>query len=196
MQYVRVKSCLRKVWQYFWVCNKKKSPIMNHEQTIILRYHGHYHDIVIETSHHHMGLDTTKPVVDKWAATCNFKQCGVLTSVDSDEPVQPHVKLRKSKWCSVSSLTLIEYQVTSKGSDQTAHMPVAHTTLLEMSCQWLKWFRSNVNCWWMTAGLMARWLIFVWFGWRFYIPVNSYMVMSRQSVHLTTLFPGQAWLSG
>ena len=32
-----------------------------------------------------------------------------LTSVDSDEPVQPPVKLRNSKRCSVSSVLLIEY---------------------------------------------------------------------------------------
>ena len=30
-------------------------------------------------------------------------------SVDSDQTMQPSVKLRNSKWCSVSSLTLIEY---------------------------------------------------------------------------------------
>ena len=38
-----------------------------------------------------------------YAATCYFQQCGILTSVDSDEPVQPPFKLRNSKWCSVSS---------------------------------------------------------------------------------------------
>ena len=32
-----------------------------------------------------------------------------LTSLDSDEPVQPHFKLRNSKRCSVSILTVIEY---------------------------------------------------------------------------------------
>ena len=32
-----------------------------------------------------------------------------LTCVDSDEPLQPPFKLRHSKWCSVSSLTVIEY---------------------------------------------------------------------------------------
>ena len=32
-----------------------------------------------------------------------------LTLVDSDEPLQPPFKLRNSKWCSVSSLTIIEY---------------------------------------------------------------------------------------
>ena len=29
------------------------------------------------------------------AATCDFQQCGILTSVNSDEPVQPPLKLRK-----------------------------------------------------------------------------------------------------
>ena len=31
------------------------------------------------------------------ATTRDFKQCGVLTSVDTDEPVQPPFKLRHSK---------------------------------------------------------------------------------------------------
>ena len=42
-----------------------------------------------------------------WALSCDFQQCGILTSVDSDEPVQLPFKLRNSKWCSVSSLTLM-----------------------------------------------------------------------------------------
>ena len=32
-----------------------------------------------------------------------------LTSVDSDEPLHSHFKPRNSKWCSVGSLTIIEY---------------------------------------------------------------------------------------
>ena len=44
-----------------------------------------------------------------WAKTRDFQQCDILKSVDSDEPVQPPFKLRNSKWCSLSSLTLIEY---------------------------------------------------------------------------------------
>ena len=44
-----------------------------------------------------------------WAVTCDFQQCGTLTSVDSDKPVQTPLKLRNSKWFSVSSLTVIEY---------------------------------------------------------------------------------------
>ena len=51
----------------------------------------------------------------------NFQQCGILTSVDSDEPVQPPFKLINSKLCLVSSLTL-NNQAISKGSDQSAHM--------------------------------------------------------------------------
>ena len=41
--------------------------------------------------------------------TRDFQQCGVLTSVDSEEPVQPPFKLRDSKWYSVSNLTVMEY---------------------------------------------------------------------------------------
>ena len=52
---------------------------------------------------------TLCPYVWFWAATCDFQQCGILTSVDSDQPVQPHFKLRNCKWCSAISLTLIEY---------------------------------------------------------------------------------------
>ena len=38
-----------------------------------------------------------------------FQQCGILTRVDSDQPVQPPLKLKNSKQCSVSGLTVIEY---------------------------------------------------------------------------------------
>ena len=31
------------------------------------------------------------------AKTCDFQQCGILTSVDSDEPVQPPFRLRNLK---------------------------------------------------------------------------------------------------
>ena len=43
------------------------------------------------------------------SVTCDFQQCGILTSVDSGELVQTSFKLRNSKWCSVRSLTVIEY---------------------------------------------------------------------------------------
>ena len=82
-----------------------------------------------------------------WATPCDFQQCGILTSVDSDEPVQSALKLRNSKWCSVSSLTttsltvarvlkrlakaLIRLCVCAGWSEA---LLVAHTTLLEISC--------------------------------------------------------------
>ena len=43
------------------------------------------------------------------AVTCNFQQCGILTCVDSDQPVPPLFKFRDSKRYSVSSLTFIVY---------------------------------------------------------------------------------------
>ena len=39
----------------------------------------------------------------------DFQQNSILTCVDLNEPLQPPFKLRNSKWCSVSSLTIIEY---------------------------------------------------------------------------------------
>ena len=44
-----------------------------------------------------------------WATAWDFQQFNILTSVESDEPLQPAFKLRNSKWCSVSSLTIIKY---------------------------------------------------------------------------------------
>ena len=44
-------------------------------------------------------------------SACDFQQCGILASVNSEEHLQPPFKLRTSKWCSVRSLTIIEYDV-------------------------------------------------------------------------------------
>ena len=44
-----------------------------------------------------MGTFANSETQMKRAVTCDFQQCGVLTSVDSDEPVQPSLKLRNSK---------------------------------------------------------------------------------------------------
>ena len=35
--------------------------------------------------------------ITKLAMACDFQQCGILTSVDSDEPMQPPLKLRNLK---------------------------------------------------------------------------------------------------
>ena len=42
-------------------------------------------------------------IVTKAQDTCDFQQCGILTSVDSDEPVQPPFKRRNSELFSVIS---------------------------------------------------------------------------------------------
>ena len=96
-----------------------------------------------------------------WAVTCGFQQFDILTSVDSEEPLQPPFKLRNSKWCSVSSYNnhrilkrlakaLIRLRICSGWSEA---LLVAHTTLLEISCYgsiiiminmhmcWLDWSR-------------------------------------------------------
>ena len=52
---------------------------------------------------------SSQPLINSLSVTCDFQQCGILTSVDSDEPLHPPFKLRNYKWRSVSSLTIIEY---------------------------------------------------------------------------------------
>ena len=62
-----------------------------------------------------MYLESTMPLVfaliqtafEPWHVISN--KCGILTSGDSDEPVQPPFKLRNSRWCLVNSLALKEY---------------------------------------------------------------------------------------
>ena len=49
-----------------------------------------------------------EPINNK-ASACDFQQFDILTSVDSEEPVHRPFKLRNLKWCSFSSLTIIEY---------------------------------------------------------------------------------------
>ena len=67
-----------------------------------------------------------------WVATWDFQQCGILTWIGSDEPVQPPFKLRGSKVCSVCRIlkrpanALIRLRVCA---DWTELLLVAHTTL-------------------------------------------------------------------
>ena len=70
------------------------------------------------------------------AVTCDFQQCGILTSVYAGEHVQPPFKLRTSKRCSASSLTqrrvkaLIRLRVCAGWSEP---LLVSHITLLKIS---------------------------------------------------------------
>ena len=86
-------------------------------------------------------LQTSVGLTEKWATTCDYQQCGILTSVDSDEPVQPPFKLRNSKLCSVSSLTLKKSKRLAKAlirlhvcAGWSEVLLVALTTLLEIPC--------------------------------------------------------------
>ena len=90
----------------------------------------------------HLGLSFFKLIQDNWATTWDFQQCGILTTEDSDKPVQPPFKLRNSKWCLASSLTLIgSSKRLAKAlislcvcAGWSEPLLVTHTTLLEISC--------------------------------------------------------------
>ena len=67
-------------------------------------------------------------------STCDFQQCGILTSVDSDEPVQPPYKLRNSL-CSVSRLILRRLaKAWIRLHMRRLIFDFAGRTLLEISC--------------------------------------------------------------
>ena len=54
--------------------------------------------------------------------TCYFQQCDILTSLDSDEPVQPSVILGNPNDVQSVGKHSQNIQETSKGSDQTARV--------------------------------------------------------------------------
>ena len=85
-------------------------------------------------------------IILNWAVTYGFQRYGILTSVDSDEPVKPPFKLRHSKWCSIPSIVkrlakaLVRLRVCTGWSEA---LLVPHTTLLEIS--YLGWIVFNIN---------------------------------------------------
>ena len=85
-----------------------------------------------------------------WATARDFQQLDILTSVDSDKPVQPPVKLRNSKQCSVSSSTVIEYS-----SDKQRLWSVCAYAQAGLSLCW-----SHIpNCWNSHAlAQFSKWL--------------------------------------
>ena len=69
--------------------------------------------------------------------TRDFQQCGILTIVDSDEPVQPPFKLRQFNSHRIfqrPAKALISLRVYAGWSEL---LLVAHTALLEISCHGL-----------------------------------------------------------
>ena len=75
-----------------------------------------------------------------WAVKFDFQQCGILTSVGSDEPVQPPFKPRNLKWGPVSSLTVIEYL-----SDQQRFWSVCAYAQASLSLCW-----THIPNWWKS----------------------------------------------
>ena len=113
-------------------------------------------------------------VCANWAATCDFQQCGILKCVDSDEPAQPPWKLRNSKWCSVSSLTVIEYSSDKQRlwSDCTfvqadlrlcwSHIP--HCRKFHVTAQFIVFLSLSHMVSWFRCGTWLYWfLIFAFF---------------------------------
>ena len=82
-------TCFMDKWQNKWSGGKKFFGL-HRSNLVLISYPSNYS-------------------INIWAVTCDFQQCGILTCVDSDEPLQPHFKLRNSKRCSVSRVTVIEY---------------------------------------------------------------------------------------
>ena len=89
----------------------------------------------------------------KWAVTCDFQQYGILTSVDSDEPVQPPFKLQNFKWCSASSLTLIEYS-----SDKQRRWSDCAHAKVGLSLCW-----SHIPHCWKSLAWVPVWSFFLLF---------------------------------
>ena len=77
---------------------------------------------------------------------CDFQQFDILAGVGSDGPVRPSFGLGDSQLCSVSGLAVMEFQATSKGSDQTAHM-----------CRLIWGFAGRT---YHIVGNLMHWLIF------------------------------------
>ena len=115
---MQVKSIVECILQYFWPALRYH---MAFRPLFCLFLSGHFRQVSLYICVwegrrcEHLNNVLSKYIVcvlecmHNWAVTCHFQQCGILTSGDSYEPVQPPVKLRNSKCCSVSSLGVIEY---------------------------------------------------------------------------------------
>ena len=86
------------------------------------------------------------------SCTRDFQQCGILTSVDSDEPVQPPFMLRDSKWCSVNSVTIIEYS----SDKQRLWSDCAYAQAYLRLCWW-----HIPHCWKSYALAQLVWIVWL-----------------------------------
>ena len=62
---------------------------------------GYIHHVYVNLSEdlflYKLEADKKTAKINKVSCACDFQQSGILTSVDSDEPVQPPFRLRNSK---------------------------------------------------------------------------------------------------
>ena len=75
---------------------------------------------------------------------CDFQQCSILTSVDSDKPVQPPFKLKKLQNLMMFGQLPKNHRIFKQLANALIRLHiwagwsepllVAHTTLLEISC--------------------------------------------------------------
>ena len=85
---------------------------------------------------------------------CDFQQCGTLTWIDLDQPVQPPVRVENSKCCSFNSLTVIEYL-----SDYQRLWSVCRLCAYAQACLSLYW--SHIpHCW--KSHVTAQCVSFCW----------------------------------
>ena len=92
-----------------------KTSIINNILTskpILIKFHlsTYYSSIDIHSIYMYNDVKCVNCAIHHYRATnCDFQQCGILTSVDSDEPAQPLLSLETPNAVKVSSLTFIEY---------------------------------------------------------------------------------------
>ena len=73
------------------------TSIRNRSQAYARRLIKHNTSFCTQDGNVMLGVDPLITKKNHLAATFDFQQCDILTSVDSDEPVQPPFKLRNSK---------------------------------------------------------------------------------------------------
>ena len=120
--------------------------------------------------------------------TCDFQQCGILTNVHSDEPLQPPFELKNSKWCSVSGLTIIEYS-----SDQQRLWSDCAYAQAGLRLCW-----SHIpHCWksHALAQIQVYWLPIIWFLFLSYSLVFGDGCWHRDSILTLTVFQSRRFFT-
>ena len=89
------------------IANNRSTTLTHHSRTIVTGFTSAFIIFMLTrkqkysvSNHNSVGASMvswiTHLTCNKLAATCDSQKCGILTSVDSDEPVQTLFKLRNS----------------------------------------------------------------------------------------------------